>query len=723
MERQKTFLALTLLFAAGLVPATAGASGEATFGAQNWWQTARESKLQEFAEVPHGAFLESFLVQGQTGSFTATGWGSDLFLKQQAMGLSFDRGIRWQLDGSYRQTPHLYSLIARSPFTDLGNGVFALSDSLQRQNQDNAAGFVNRMSAEMAVAPAVPLGHRTDVSNGRLRFRPSKGWKLELKGERRARVGTKAYATSFGFSNSNEVMEPIHQRTTDVSFIANYNRDRVGLRAQVGYSSFDNLVDALVVDNPRRATDSPTAGSSRGRLDLYPDNTAVRGQVDLNLRLPGRTTLSSSWALAHHRQDDPWLPFTINSAISQAATDSLYGGITARSTDGRALRFTQNYRLTRRMSDRVKGNLHFRQQRYSNETEEFPFRGVVQYDQNLVRDTVGFHNHPYSNQQLTLGTDWDARVTDRVSFLAGYDRRWREHTEREVENDHEDQFRTRLYADVGGGITASAGYTFGARRLDEFDLSGYRRADAPDTIFLENPALRRFDVADRDRHMGEVELGWSPADRVDIGFSGQYQRSEFKESKLGLQEEERWMVLGEVLYRPAGRWDLSGGYGFGRTDSDQASQERGSGDIPIRSGNLAAGNDWTARIRDRNDYGFVQSTWRLVPRTVAVTLGYWVSRDQARYFLDNETGTAINLPDTYSLRQEGRLEARYRLPDGTDIIGRYGYDTIKVNDFAAKDIPLLNAAGTPANATAIYLGAGFQNVTSHSLAIAFSRKF
>jgi hypothetical protein len=337
---------------------------------------------------------------------------------------------------------------------------------------------------------------------------------------------------------------------------------------------------------------------------------------------------------------------------------------------------------------------------------------------------VGFHNHPYSNQQVSLGTDWDARLADHVNLTAGYTRKSREHTLREVENDHEDELRARLYADVADAVTASAGYTYGARRLDEFNLADYRRADAPDTVFLENPGLRRFDVADRNRHMAELELGWSPLERVDLGVSGEYQRSKFEESLFGLQDEERWTTMLELGYRASASWDLVGGYGFGRTDSDQASQERGGApESPIRSGNLTAGNEWMARIRDRNDFGFVPSTWRMVPRTFSISTSYWVSRDQAKYYLDNSTATAVRLPDTYSLRQEGRFEARYRLPDGTEVIGRYGYDTWKVNDFAAKDIPLLGVAGNPPGATAIYLGAGLQNVTAHSLALAFSRRF
>jgi len=207
-------------------------------------------------------------------------------------------------------------------------------------------------------------------------------------------------------------------------------------------------------------------------------------------------------------------------------------------------------------------------------------------------------------------------------------------------------------------------------------------------------------------------------------LSGEYQRNKYPDSRLGLTNDERWMLMGEASYRPASAWDLTGGYGFGRTDTDQASQERTAAPaLPIHSGNLEAGTDWTARVRDRNDYGFVQAAWTMVPRTLTWSAGYWVSRDQASYFLDNETNTAVDLPDTYYLRQEGRFEGRYRLTDGTEVIGRYGYDTWKVDDFAAKDIPLLGVAGTPPAATAIYLGAGFQNYTSHSLSLAVSRTF
>ncbi len=718
-------LVAAVLVSTLVVPRVVLAEGEVKFGTQNWWQTANEAKLQEFGEFPNGAYLENFLVTGKVGSFAGNLWGTDLFLNNQAMGLSFDKGIRWQLDGSYQQQPHLFSLIARSPFTDQGAGAYRLPDSLQRANQEDPGGYVNRMTSELAVAPYIPLSHRTNVSDARLRVRPSRGLQLELNAEQRARTGTKQYAMSFGFSNANEITEPINQRMTDVSAAANYGRGGVKLRALVGYSRFDNKIDALVLDNPRRYTDSPTTGSSSGRLDLYPDNHAVRAQFDLGARLNSMFRYSGTLGLARLEQDDPWLPFTINSAISPAAVDSLYGSVTARSTDGRALRFTQNHSFTARVTDRVKGVVRFRQQHYDNETEQFPFRGVVQYDQSLVRDTVGFINRPFGNQQITVGTDWDARVADGVNVVLGYDYRWREHTYREVENDVENEIRGKVFADLESGIHAAAGASFASRRLDELLLEDYRRADAPDTVYIENPLLRRFDVADRDRTDANGELGYMVNEQLDVTVSGDYQRSDYLDSRLGLQNDERWSVLGQLAYTPSTVLSLTGGYGFGRTDTDQGSQERTTAGttIPIRDGNLEAGTDWTALIRDRNDFGFVQSTWQVVPRSFKLVANYWVSRDQVKYLLDNETNTAIDLPDTYYLRQEGRLEAHYKLPDGTDLIGKYGYDTWKVDDFAAQDIPLLGVAGASPTATAIYLGAGYQKYTAHSLAIGLSRKF
>src|SRR5262245_17980076 len=118
--RRSLALALILVVAASVRAPAASADGDVTVSGQDWWQTAPEAKFREFREWPRAAWVESFLARGKIGSISATAWGEQLFLDEQAMGASFNKGIRWQLNGSYRQLTHLFSLIARSPYTNMG---------------------------------------------------------------------------------------------------------------------------------------------------------------------------------------------------------------------------------------------------------------------------------------------------------------------------------------------------------------------------------------------------------------------------------------------------------------------------------------------------------------------------------------------------------------------------------------------------------------------------
>ena len=91
MNRRIVVLAAALGLAVPGVRDTS-ASGEVTFGAQNWWQSVNEAKYQEFREVPNGAFVESFLVRGAIGRTTVSGYGSDRFVRYLLSGGSLDRG-------------------------------------------------------------------------------------------------------------------------------------------------------------------------------------------------------------------------------------------------------------------------------------------------------------------------------------------------------------------------------------------------------------------------------------------------------------------------------------------------------------------------------------------------------------------------------------------------------------------------------------------------------
>jgi len=95
----------------------------------------------------------------------------------------------------------------------------------------------------------------------------------------------------------------IQQRTIDADATANYRGRGYKVQAGFGLSSFENKIDALVWDNPKRLTDA-SGNPSRGRLDLYPDNFVARGKLALEWELAHRTRALTA-RVARHQAVEP----------------------------------------------------------------------------------------------------------------------------------------------------------------------------------------------------------------------------------------------------------------------------------------------------------------------------------------------------------------------------------------------------------------------------------
>ena len=265
-------MAILTALACGMVvsvmsPEVRAAQSEFTIGGQWFDQTVPEAKFQEFREVPRGTFLESFLLREWSGRNSVALWGANGIRSDQASKLTWANGARWRVDLGYAKIPHTFSQIARWGWYQSAPGVFELPDSLQARNQAlGSSSYTQRMTDFLKAAPGIGLGFATKTSTARLRARPARGWQFEMRGTHRRRSGVKPYAMSFGFSTALENPEPIDQRMVDADFMADYRRDRLSLQASAGLSTFQNQIDELRVDNPKRITD--VAGGARAALGV-----------------------------------------------------------------------------------------------------------------------------------------------------------------------------------------------------------------------------------------------------------------------------------------------------------------------------------------------------------------------------------------------------------------------------------------------------------------------
>jgi putative beta-barrel porin MtrB/PioB len=707
-----------LVTAAG---AAYAADGEVTFGTQWWDQTTREAKYEEFRDIPNGPFLESFVLMDNLAKGRYTVIGVDALQDDQATSVTY-RKPRWTAGLEYTRTPHNFSFLAITPYTEVAPGVLTLPDTLQRRVQENPSNQATNTLLDLTRnGHHTPLGFRTDRTVARLKARLSPGVQFDLRGMRRQRDGTKAYGGSFGFGNVVEITEPIHQTMMLGEARVSYVRKRVSLEARGGAESFMNDVDALVFDNPRRYTDSPTAGSSRGRIDLYPENRTLRGSLQAGIQLPKRTALTAFVGLSEIRQDDRWLPLTVNSAIVD--TFPLPGT----NTDGKARVLTTDVRLTGAPHRYVSGTLRFRRYDYDNQTEEHVIPAQIAYDQSVQANPV--ETDPVGFVNTTYGADVDLRPMSRVVLSGTAEHIRRERTFREVAQDEEWAFQGKARVHPREGLEVEGLYRHGDRELDHFEEEDYQNAGG---AFIEQPSLRRYDVGDRQQRKARGLVGWMPNDRFQVSAAYEWLRNKYEdrelpgidsplepdtsETQLGLLDETRRNISADASFQLTPRVGLSAGYGWTQVYTNQRSRESSSSVLRLDDSTA-----WQARLKDWFTYATGRVTWSAVPNKISVIGSYEFERSPGVYNLNNFRRTSINLPGTKYERQIAGAETWYTFNEGTAVGARYAYEEFKVDDFSTENVPLVFPVTGSSNA--IFLGDSIHDYHAHLVALLVRKSF
>lgn len=690
-----------------MVPAVAlaGSENRAVFGSQWWWQSDPEARYREYSDFTRGGYLESFVVSNWNARDAFVLTGDNALRRDQGTKLRLSRGVQWQLDVQNQQIPHLISQIAHTPWVETAPGVYKLPDSLQSLGQrSSGTAYTKVLQDAMNTASLVDNTIQTSVSTVRLRGRPVNGWRFDVKGERRDRSGHKPFGATFGFNNAIELMEPVHQRTIDGSATASYEKNHFKAQASFGVSDFKNFISELVWDNPARLI--PIAGTSNiGRLDLYPDNQVVRGNVALGYTLPRNTLVTGTFAIAQGKQNDDWLPMTANAALAQSALSALPGT----STDAKMVRTNIDARLVTRPMSKGSASLRFSRTDADNQTPEHIFSGVVPYDGNYSAgpDTA----HAFGNTQTMVGGDLAYQPFDPLGLSVTYEWRQRERTEREVEKDKENVFGAHADYAFRDDLHAMATVRYGDRKLDEFLIGDYMSGGN----LVEQAGLRRYDVASRKQTYGDAGLSWTVTSWLDVGVEYSYKLDDYPDSKYGLSRNQDQLVMSEGTMRPNDRSQLSGGYGYGKTETRQYSHQSSGATLDTNPA-----NDWTGKIEDTNIYTFVDAEYWAIPKKFSVNAGYEIERVQGEYHLIS-TGSQ-DLPETFYRRQDARLGARWHVAANTSIEGRWEFQELDFVDVLKENIPLLQIA-TNGTVNSIWLGNSTLDYRAHRIELLVSRRF
>jgi MtrB/PioB family decaheme-associated outer membrane protein len=654
------------------------------------------ARFQRYQDMRDGLLFTNFryAFAKPDGTWNAHAFADNVGYRDQDFRGDYTRTGKLTLSGKWQQIPQFYSVDTMTPYTGSG-GTLVLDDATQRAIQNSNGALT--LSSWVPLAPGFELRERRDVGRFDVKATPTPHLDVSASFVSQKHSGELPWGASFGFSNDVEVPLPYDSRANDFTLGTEWSNGRNMLRAAYSGSWFNNQAPDLVWDSPLRLDDS-TSAPGRGRMSLWPSNSAQTISFSGSTKLAHKTQLTGFLSYGMWNNDEPLQPFTINPTLTQFA-------LPRTNTDAEAHVVSTNINLVSRPVTDWRFSARLRDYTYSNKMPATSITNMVSYDSSLSTTPTGGPDL-YAHDRLTF--DADATWTRLMPFAVtvGYGHNSNGYDARIFQSAGEDVFRLSADAVGTSWLTFRTEYEYGSRTgsgLDEKAL----------TDIGEQSRMRHYDLADRTRNRFSAQADIAPADVWTFSLATSVLKDDFKNSFYGLQESTgQTFSLGADYRLPNG---FGGGatYNYEQYSGFQRSHEGDSSpaqfDDPLR--------DWTADSTETVHYFSLYATPPRIGRNTEIRLSYDFSHAEGNYLYAIPTGSPIKtpnqLPNVFNKLQQFHLDARYRISNRTSASFSYLYEPFRVYDFAF-DPSVVNGIAQPSS---LVMGYVYRPYTANSMVL------
>ena len=610
----------------------------------------------------------------------------------------------------YFETPHRFAYDAPTLYSGVGSNYLAVPDTTQA---DLAAQANNSKAlADKLIDVYYPGANRVDTQFFRKKVEMDLdivAWDplyLRINYKNEDRNGTRPIAGSFGFSNLEEIFEPIDYDTTEWKITAEYVNKDFNLLASYYNSSFRNSIDDLIWENPFRVADGTAAnaytsntasGPKIGRIDLAPNNDYdnFTGVASFhNLPLDGHLVLKAS--VGEMEQNDQLLPYTTNGAIVTGAIGAPFDAFNVANLPrqtAQARVTADNYDAVLTLEPSKKSRVKVRHRIYDRRTEtaHYSQEGYVRTD--AVWEEVPQENENLGFRKETTQFEYNRNISDKSSIGVGYtnDRTKRQHREVHVQDNN--IYKISATTKISDNFDATSFYERSTRN-GEYDPTvpfGHEYVNA------QLPFLRKYDEArvEGDRY------GFSASGYFERGTTAnayyEYNRDDYIASSFGLRDvknESYGLDISHPLSND--RVLLSGYYNHEKSERNQASRQwnpKAAGDPYYTDLTEFSTSNWTADDTTTTDTFGVAANWVMDhSRRTNLDADYTWARANGQLDFTSPLGTTDNnkfLPAPFgnvsdSKRQVLNFKLKHEFsekPEGWFGILGYMYENLRYNDF------------------------------------------
>ena len=610
------------------------------------WVSGDSAKFGDFTGLDEqGAYLDAqlaFRYWGQTGERWEV-LGRNLGLDSQELWVTGGRQGVYELSAFYDQIPRSLFFTTETPFLGVG------SDSLTLPANWVPAGNTQDMTALDTTLRPVDIGYDRETLGIGGKYLP---WqKLELTAEYRQdkkdgiQIDTGSMLTAIS-----QFTQPLDYTTDQLELAAGYSADVWNLRLGYYGSFFDNGADRLRWETPF----NPAPGADVGQLGLMPDNDFHQASLAGGYRFGRHTSFTARLAVGRGEQDDGFLPFTVNPLLAggplpqtnlNGKVDTTNIDLRVRSTPFRRVGLTAEYR--------------------KNERDNQTSQNIYNY---VITDSVpgqAAENLPYSFEQDSYRLSADYRVMRRTRVLLGWSRD-------DVERDFQARRKTetdRLWARATVGLSARVS---GWVELSAEDRDGSGHLDLAQANAPQNPLMRTYNLADRERTTVEGYLSVQPTDVWDFSLSAVFAEDDYDKTLVGLTESDFFSTTVDTSVR-IGKTSVYAAY----TREEIESTQNGSQQFNTP--------DWSGKVKDEFDTVVFGLKWPELFTRVDMNLDYTFAKSGGDTNM-SVSGARSGFPELRTRLHSIRLYLDYQYRDRITIRAGYWYERYDSTDWGLDSV-------------------------------------
>jgi MtrB/PioB family decaheme-associated outer membrane protein len=508
-------------------------------------------------------------------------YGTDVGLDSRSVYGEYGQQGRYSAYIDYDQIPHNRLDDALTPFVGAGSN-----------NQTLPASF-SPTATETTQLPLASTLRQVDVETQRYKagggfsWIPRENWQFRGNYHHEIKDGTETLASIFaqgggGNLRSSILVIPVDYEFDEADVGVAYTTDKYQLDLSYHFSGFNNRDAATHWRNPFNEGGGGTGAmfNDPGLIENSgPDNTAhqvtLSGGYNFGLYA---SRLSGSLSFGKMLQDDNFFNYTVNPRFLPLATP-----LPRSSLDGEIQTIFANLNYTARPLPRLSVGARYTYDDRDNKTPRDVYSRVrndadAQADPADPTDSNNRLPRPYSLERHLIELNGDYRLSRMAKLGVGYEFENidRDFSERETTREHTGNVKLSLtpLGTTSGWIK----YAYSRRDGDDDYISNQPFIDGHRPVqpveFENDPLLRKWYLADRDKHELKGNVNYMPGDAVSLGLTGSVSHSDYDNSPLGLQKDDRGYTTLDLGFYPRENVDTYAFLTYERMERERNGYER-----------------------------------------------------------------------------------------------------------------------------------------------------